>query len=220
MLATCDRPVFDEDSIEEGLSGAVHPGPHPIGGLYGLMTSVPFGGNSLSWFREVMRPGADLRELDRAAAAVDTACEGLMFVPVSGSRSGRGGFVGIDGAHRFEHFVRAVYEGVALANRIRLDHMRAAGVDVKKLLMIGGGAKSAVWPRIVADACDVEVVLPGMKEAACAGAAVLAGMGCGMFSSPRDALSKMTGDALSVMPANDRCTSEMFERYLYYVNAL
>jgi len=50
LLATCDRLYFDEKSLgSQGITQAVFPGIHPIPGKFGLMTSVPFGGNSLKW---------------------------------------------------------------------------------------------------------------------------------------------------------------------------
>jgi xylulokinase len=193
----------------------VHPGVHPLPGKYGLMTSVPFGGNSLSWFRQAMRPESSFEELDREAEGVKPGSDGLMFVPVSCSGTGKGAFIDIEGVHGFAQFLRAIYEGVALANRSRLDLMNKTGVEVTNLIMIGGGAASRVWPAIVADTTGLPVTVPGMREAACGGAAVLAGAGSGIFPSAGEAAARISDDGSTVHPEPERQEQYegLFERH-------
>ncbi len=201
LLATCDRLYFDERSLSSSsITQSIFPGIHPIEGKYGLMTSVPFGGNSLKWFRDVMKPGTSYEQLDRKAAEAACGSDNLMFIPISSSGSGKGAFLGIDGMHKDFHFIRAVMEGVSFVNRKHLEMIRNAGVQVKDLIMIGGGAKSRLWPQIVADVCNVKVSLPAMSEAACAGAAVLAGTGSGVFSSIEEACKKVTKEKSFIVP--------------------
>ncbi len=220
LLATCDRLYFDEQSLGgRGITQSVFPGIHPVPGKFGLMTSVPFGGNSLKWFRDVMRPGHSFEMLDEAAAGVQPGSEGLAFVPISSSRSGKGAFLGIDGMHGEPHFVRAIMEGVSFVNRRHLAMIRHAGVQVKKLIMIGGGSKSSVWPRIVADTCNTRVVLPRITEAACAGAAVLAGVGSGLFGSIEEASVQIAGVKSIIKPVNDtvRLYTDRYKRFVEYL---
>ncbi len=221
LLATCDRLYFDEQSLGgRGITQSVFPGIHPAPGRFGLMTSVPFGGNSLKWFRDVMRPEHSFEKLDEAAAGAGPGSDGLFFVPVSSSRSGRGAFMGIDGVHGEAHFLRAIMEGVSYVNKRHLAMIRHAGVQVEKLIMIGGGSKSRVWPQIVADTCDIQVVLPRIAEAACAGAAVLAGVGSGLFGSIEVASMKIAGVKSIIKPIDDNVMmyAEQYKRFVEYLN--
>ncbi len=220
LLAICDRLYFDEKSLgSRGITQSVFPGIHPATGKFGLMTSVPFGGHSLKWFRDVMRPGRSFEKLDEAAARVGPGSEGLAFVPISSSRSGKGAFFGIDGVHEEAHFVRSIMEGVSFVNRRHLDMIRNAGVRVEKLIMIGGGSKSRVWPQIVADACNIQVVLPRISEAACAGAAVLAGVGSGIFGSIEEASVKIAGVKSIIKPVDDSVGmySSLYKRFVEHL---
>lgn len=191
LLVTSDMLVFDESMV-------IHPCVHVFDGKYGLLTSVPSGGNSLNWFQSTFRPGEDFESLGREAEKVGAGSDGLLFIPNNVSKSGRGAFLNIDTVHTPGHFTRSVFEGVAMANRIHLETFSARGIPVEKLIMIGGGARSALWPRIVADCANIPLVVPDQREAACAGAAMLAGVGsdrfrtieeaCGTFLAPNRTL--------------------------------
>jgi sugar (pentulose or hexulose) kinase len=216
--------LFERAGTEESQSfvGALFPGIHPLDGRFGLMTVVPYGGNSLRWFREVFRPGVPYEVLNAEAEAVAPGSEGLLFVPISGSQSGRGGFLGLDGSHTAHHFARAVFEGVVFSNRLHLDLLRRAGAGVERLVMTGGGAGSAVWPRVVADACEVTVDVPDLREAACAGAAVLAGTGAGVFHSLEAGCRRITGDIRRLEPAGERAATyrEQYGAFCSYLEKL
>jgi xylulokinase len=217
LLATCDRLYFKEESLSgQGITRAVFPGLHPLEGKYGLMTSVPFGGNSLKWFGDAMRPNTGYDRLNREASEVEPGCGGLIFIPILSSRSGKGAFLGLDGMHEISHFTRAVFEGVVFVNRIHLDLIRSTGVKVSKLVMIGGGTKSNLWPQIVADITSTTVELPDMKEAACTGAAILAGMGSGIFRSIEEAIGNVIKKRSQVNPLyeNTGLYEELYMKFL------
>jgi xylulokinase len=221
LLATSDSLLFHKPrSTDRGFVRSMFPGPHPLEGKYGLMTVVPHGGNSLRWFRDVIRPASSFEQLNDDAAQVNIGAEGLMFIPISSSTSGKGSFQGIDGVHTISHFTRAVFEGVAFVNRIHFDLFRQAGLHVGKLIMIGGGTKSTIWPHIVADVCNVPVELPRIQEAACAGAAVLAAAGCGPFSSIEEGSTAFKGESSRIIPTKIHVEqyTERFEAFLSFLN--
>ena len=76
-----------------------------------------------------------------------------------------------------------------------------AGSSVGKLLMIGGGTKSSLWPKKVADVCNVHVELPQRQEAACACAAVLAASGCQLYSSIEEGSRRFRDESLLLQPS-------------------
>jgi len=100
-------------------------------------------------------------------------------------------------------------------NRIHFDLFRQAGLHVGKLIMIGGGTKSSLWPRLVADVCNVTVELPLRREAACAGAAVLAAVGCALFSSVEEGSGFFRGGSSQIAPSgkNVELYAERFETF-------
>lgn len=220
LLATCDRLYFNEQTVSAGrIVHTVFPGLHPIEGKYGLMTSVPFGGNSLKWFRDVVRPSSPFKNLDKDAALIPPGAGGLLFLPVASTSSGRGAFIGIDGVHTVSHLTRAIMEGVAYANRRHIEIINASGLKIKNLVMIGGGTKSELWPRIVADVSGVPVFIPGIKEAACAGAAILAGVGSGVFKSIEEGSMCFVSEKRELVP--DASLVEVYNRlYRDFLNAI
>ena len=94
--------------------------------------------------------------------------------------SARGMFNGITGSHTRWHLLRAVYEGVAYGIRDCLDSIP---IEVETVRMAGGGANSPVWAQIFADVLGRRVVVPAGTEFGAKGAAIVAGVGLGVFDS-------------------------------------
>ena len=209
MLATTRRLVFDA-------TGAVHPGIHVLGERYGLMTSVPSAGDSVNWFRRTFASETGLETLSELVGEVPAGAEGVLFVPKFTAKSGGACFLNLNTVHGRAHCARAVFEGVALANRRQLAAFGAAGVEVGELIMIGGGAQSSTWPRIVADVSAIPLSLPEQPEAACAGAALLAGAGAGVFSSLEEAARTFTGESRQIEPdsANRETYDDAYRTFL------
>ncbi|MEJ5197481.1 MAG: FGGY-family carbohydrate kinase, partial [Anaerolineae bacterium] len=107
---------------------------------------------------------------------------------------------------------RSVMEGVACEVRWAIEEMRVAGVGVDELTMVGGAARSPIWPQIVADFTGTPVVVPAMAQAAGWGAAVIAGVGIGVFASMEEA-GRQAGGARRLHPTDrERCDAQ-FARY-------
>ena len=84
--------------------------------------------------------------------------------------------------HGRAEVARATVEGVALHLRLILDALRGQGAQVRAMRLIGGGAKSALWRQIFADALGLPIVLPGLTaEATSLGAAIAGGIGVGLY---------------------------------------
>ena len=94
--------------------------------------------------------------------------------------SARGMFNGITGGHTRWHLLRAVYEGVAYGIRDCLDSIPTR---VDTVRMAGGGANSPVWAQIFADVLGRRIVVPAGSEFGAKGAAIVAGVGLGVFDS-------------------------------------
>jgi len=95
----------------------------------------------------------------------------------------RGVFYGLTMAHTKAHLTRALLEGSAFALRDILEAMRNTGLAVRRLTMVGGGAKGALWRQIKADVTGLPVRVPVSVETTATGAAILAAVGAGLHAS-------------------------------------
>ena len=100
----------------------------------------------------------------------------------------RGVFYGLTLAHTRDHMTRAILEGSAFALRDILDAMRDAGLDVRRLTIVGGGAKGPLWRQIKADVTGLPVRVPESVETTATGAAILAAVGAGVHATVADAV--------------------------------
>jgi xylulokinase len=101
----------------------------------------------------------------------------------------RGVVYGLTLAHTRAHMTRAVLEGSAYALRDILEGMGHAGLDVRRLTIVGGGAKGALWRQIKADVTGLPVRVPTSVETTATGAAILAAVGSGVHASVADAVA-------------------------------
>ncbi len=144
---------------------------------------------SLRWYRDTLAPGLDFDTLLMPAAAVPPGSEGLLFLPyLTGERTphpdplARGAFVGLTVRHTQPHLTRAVLEGVAFGLRDSFELMKEAGLsEIRQVRVSGGGAKSPLWRQILADVLNAELVTVNTSEGAAFGAALLAGVGVGVW---------------------------------------
>jgi len=99
----------------------------------------------------------------------------------------RGVFYGLTLAHSKAHMTRALLEGSAFDLRDILEAMRAAGLEVQRLTIVGGGAKGSLWRQIKADVTGLPVRVPTSVETTATGAAILAAVGAGLHGSVAEA---------------------------------
>ena len=90
-------------------------------------------------------------------------------------------FFGLTLRHRKAHLTRAVLEGVTYGLRDSLELLRALGVEITQVRASGGGAASPLWRQILADVLESEIVLTNSTAGAAFGAALLAGVGVGLY---------------------------------------
>jgi xylulokinase len=100
----------------------------------------------------------------------------------------RGVFYGLTLAHSRAHMTRAVLEGSAFGLRDILEAMSAAGLDVRRLTIVGGGAKGPLWRQIKADVTGLPVRVPVSVETTATGAAILAAVGSGVHATVAEAV--------------------------------
>jgi xylulokinase len=184
--------------------GRLHAFCHAVPGMWHLMGVMLSAGGSFRWYRDAladmekaqaMQAGRDPYDmLTEMAAQVPSGCEGLLFLPyLTGERTpyadpnARGVFMGLTLRHGKAHLTRAVMEGVTYGLRDSLELMRALGLSIEQICASGGGARSALWRQMLADIFAVEIATVNVAEGAAYGAALLAGVGAGVYATVADA---------------------------------
>ena len=188
IFVATDQYVFDK-------KGLAHAFCHAVPQLWHLMTSVQAAGGSLRWYRDTVAPGTDYPKLLEPAARVSIGCDGLLFLPyLNGERTpytdplARGTFMGLTLRHTLAHMTRAVLEGVAFGLRDNLFLLHEAGAEpVSELRVSGGGASSPLWTEILANVLQSELATVNTTEGAAFGAALLAGVGTGIWPDVQSA---------------------------------
>lgn len=188
---------------------------HVVPQRYIVQGGLSAAGGALTWLAQVC--GADYRLLLDEAALSPPGARGLLCLPnLRGSGtphrddSARGAFLGLRDLHSRGDLARAVLESIACWARENLALVAPAAPSLR---LIGGLARHPLFPQLVADVCEHPVVLPPLTEATAVGAALLAGLGGGVFGSVEHALMGLQVGAVSVAP--DTTRSQLYRR-LYH----
>ena len=103
----------------------------------------------------------------------------------------RGVFFGLSAMHVRSDLLRAVMEGVAYSQRDSLEVLREMGVVPSQMLACGGGGTSPLWRQMLSDVYDCPVQTVQSKEGPALGAAILAGVGAGLYPSVQEACGRL-----------------------------
>jgi xylulokinase len=98
----------------------------------------------------------------------------------------KGALLGLTFSTTKAQIAKAILEGLTFELRTNLDVLKEGGVAIDELRAIGGGARSDLWLQLKADITGLPVVAPRVTDAACWGAALLAGYGAGCYDSIRN----------------------------------
>lgn len=210
VIAPTTSPVRDRH-------GRAHTFNHSVPGLWYVMGVMQAAGLSLKWLRDTFggleraaaaETGIDAYEfLTAHVAHVPAGAEGLIWLPyLNGERTphldanARGVLFGITPRHTKAHVVRAILEGVVFGLRDSLEIIRSLKIPIREIRLTGGGARSATWRQIQADVFEHPVVTINVEEGPAFGAAILAGVGTGVFKSFRQATDEIIKVTRTVEP--------------------
>ena len=205
-LGTSGTIFISSESFGVDPNNALHAFAHADGG-YHLMGCMLSAASCNKWFC-----GDILQHGDYAAeqAAIDPAKLGenhVFFLPyLMGERSpindtdARGTFVGMSMDSTRADMVQAVLEGVSFAIRDSFEVAKSLGIDIKRSKLCGGGGKSPLWRRILANILNISLDIPVAEEGPGYGGAMLAMVGCGEYASVREAAEKLVGVASVIEP--------------------
>jgi xylulokinase len=188
---------------------------------------------SLRWFRDVVGTrekeieaagGLDAyQQLDELAAGAPCGSQGLLYLPYLATAAtprwnpnARASFVGLSFAHGRAEMTRAVMEGVVLEIRDMFEQWTAAGLDVRSLRIGGGATRSALWNQIQADVYGRPVETLRVSESTGLGAALLGGLGAGVFASLEEGVAAMVhvADRIEPDPKRHERYEELYRGYV------
>ena len=208
--------------------GRVHTCCCAVPGAWHVMGVTQAAGLSLQWFRNNFRQdyieaakqqGIDAYDLiNMDVAAIPAGSERLIYLPyLMGERTPhldpdcRGVFFGLSAIHTRAHILRAVMEGVSYSLCDCNDILKEMGVHVSQMMACGGGGRSPVWRQMLADLYDCQVKTVHQSEGPALGAAILAGVGCGLYESVESACRRLISEDKSASPVKEQ--TETYKAY-------
>lgn len=188
VLGVTDKILYTDSHISPGI--------HPVSGKYGALASLVSAGSALNWYKSII--DGDFRKMDAEASCRRDSAKDLFVLPyVCGAGfphmrpDMRGVMVGLDRGHDKYDIARALMEGVAFEAAGVLEIFAAQGMNIKKLMMTGGGARSELWSSIVGYATGCEIYRMKEPETCCMGAAMTAAVGLGIYGDYTECRSAM-----------------------------
>ena len=189
----------------------------------GVMLSC---GGALRWTRDVLFPGDSYDEISQAASQAPVGSDGLVFLPyLTGERCphndpyAQGVFAGLSLASDRSKIARSVFEGLSFGLLDGMNLLRGLGAKSTEIRVTSGGAKSAFWVQMLADMFETSCVTLESDEGPAFGAAVLAGVGVGIWPNVEEACKQTVRIKSTIQPSNANYASS-YKRFrdLYVAN--
>ena len=220
------------DGAEIDPEGRVHTFCAAVPNAWTVMSCTLAAGGSMQWFRNnfceaetriAADKGVDPYEIMSGLAKESpVGANRLLFLPfLMGERSplldadARGLFFGLSGIHTKKDMIRAVMEGVVYSQRECLEVLRGMGISPREMLVTGGGGRSPLWRQMIADNYNCPVVTVRNKEGPALGAAILAGVGTGLFENIPSACKQLIKYNEPQMP-NEKSAEAYTEYFALY----
>ena len=188
------------------------------------------GGGVYKWFKSNFTDdNISFAELDSLAAKIAAGSDGVVFLPyMSGERSpiwdaaAKGVFYGLDYTKTMAHMARSCLEGAAFSLLHNIEIAEACGVEINELRAMGGAANSRLWTQIKSDITGKNITVPSADTATTLGAAILAGVGTGIYEDFTDAVAKTVKTTRNHAPdtGNDHAYRKNYKIYLELYNSL
>ena len=216
-LGTSGTLFIASDTVSVDEKNALHSFCHATGRWH-LMGCILSAASANKWWLEEILKTDDYDAAVRGAESL-CGCNNVYFLPyLMGERSphndvnARGAFIGLSASTTREECSLAVLEGVAFALRDCIEVARAGGANVARTAICGGGAKSALWKQIIADVLNMPVDVPKTEQGPAFGAAMLAMVGAGAYTSVQDAAAHIVQVRETVAP-NSQTAQRYNEKY-------
>ena len=196
-LGTSGTVFISSDDFRLPPEGNLHAFAH-ADGAYHLMGCILSAASAYGWWtKEILKATSDNDE-QNPITDEDLGRNPVFFLPyLMGERSphndpaARGAFLGMSMDTTRCQMTQAILEGVAFAIRDSVEIARSLGIEITESGLCGGGAKSDLWRKIMANVLNMEMQVPVQEEGAGYGGAILAMVAAGAYGSVREACEKL-----------------------------
>lgn len=207
IIIVLERPVFSKELFQSGFAV----GCHVVPDRYYAVGATQAAGATIEWVRAVLGEAEEraareagegaagvYRRLMALAAQAPPGSRGLLFLPhLRGAVSppdalSRGAWAGLRSYHTRADLIRAVVEGLAhefayIVHRLS----ELTTTPVRRVAAVGGGVRNELWCQLKADISGLALEIPEVEEATTLGAAMLAGVGAGIYRDALDAARRV-----------------------------
>ena len=215
-LGTSGTIFISSDSFGVDENNALHSFAH-ADGHYHLMGCMLSAASCNKWWMEEIMQTKDFAGEQKAIEKLGE--NHVYFLPyLMGERSphnnpnARGTFIGMTMDTTRADMYQAVLEGVGFALRDSFEVAKSLGIKIERTKICGGGAKSPLWKKIIANILGIKVDIIESEEGPGYGGAMLAAVGCGEFASVEEAADKLVKVIDTVEP-DAELTAKYDERY-------
>ena len=213
-LGTSGTIFISSEKFGVDPNNALHSFAHADGG-YHLMGCMLSAAACNAWWQDGILRDGDYAAAQSAIPEESLGRNRVFFLPyLMGERSpindtnARGTFTGMTMDTTRGDMTLAVLEGVAFAIRDSFEVARSIGVEIPRSFICGGGSRSALWRRIMANVLGIPLDIPATEQGPGYGAAMLAMVACGEFASVKEAAAALVRVTDTVEPER-----ELAERY-------
>ena len=205
-LGTSGTVFISSDHFGVDPHNALHAFAHADGG-YHLMGCMLSAASCNQWMMENILQTKDYAGEQESIQSEDLGENHVFFLPyLMGERSpindtnARGTFIGMTMDTTRADLVQAVLEGVSFAIRDCVEVARSLGISITSSKICGGGARSTLWKRILANVLDLELECPASEQGPGMGGAMLAMVACGEYESVAQCCCALTCVESTVRP--------------------
>jgi xylulokinase len=224
MVCVNEKLILTPEMAENNIPCSVY----PVERLYAYMTFLTNSGSLLRWLKENFYLGYDENfyfHFDKHVENNYTSPSEVLVLPYfSGSGTphldfrSKGAIAGLTLDTNLYQIYQAMIEATCLEEKLNLANMESSGITVKELRCIGGGARSNIWLQIKANITGCAVLSMEINEAGCLGAAILAGLGSGIFRCASEAVESFVKvrRIYSPNPVMQEKYREKYQKYLAF----
>ncbi len=226
VLSTAfDKPILN-DSMYNGYYPCYC---HVKNGMYFTFSLNHIGGILFQWYRDNLGH-AEVQEAEKLGIPAYQLMESkapkgpssvLILPHFNGSGtpwcdlSSKGAIVGLTMATTRHDIVKGIFDSLTYELKINMETMRDAGIKINELRAVGGAAKSPIWLQIKADITNCAVATLKIREAACLGAALLAGTAAGCYNNLDEAVANVVSIKDKYYP-DEKAAEQYAEKYNIY----
>jgi len=225
IAVSLDKPVLNNTMVKNNLCCY----PHTAEGKFVSLVYNFTGGSLLRWYRdtfgeyEIFQARKYNKDIyDIILRDVKNTPSPLLVLPhFAGTGTPyfdfqtKGAILGLTLGTSKNDFIRGLLEGVTFEMKLNLEIWEKVGIKLKRLRVIGGGAKSDLWMQLKADVFEKDIDRPNVTEAGALGAAILAGIAIGKYSSIYEATENLVKVKQTFHP-NPENVRRYNERFLLY----